>query len=110
VVRIERWGTFEHEPDPFAGRNIGFAAEVAARADEFVFFINESLRFGRKTVMSVETIVQRLWPWCELDRFASLILRHVLAITYVMPEFLADEGQEWVKQSQRMREYKINNR
>ena len=60
--------------------------------------------------MRFEIVVERFRPVREHDGVAALVGREVAAVTHPMPQFLRDEREEGMEQTQRVAENEVNHR
>ena len=60
--------------------------------------------------MRFEIVVERFRPVREHDGVAALVGREVAAVTHPVPQFLRDEREEGVEQTQGVRQSEINHR
>ena len=100
VVGSEFVFALEDEADFLAGRNVGFAAEIATLGHKFVFRVDVIKVAIVEAVEIAGGGVERFGPGSVDDALAALVGGHVLGVTHAMPEFLGDEWEEWVEQSQ----------
>src|SRR6185437_16473297 len=96
VAFVRRQWVFhlEDELHFFVGGYVELASEIAAAGDQFVFRIYEPHVTFLEAVVSLEVVVERLWPGRKHDGLAALIFRHVLGITHPVPQSLGDERQK----------------
>src|ERR1035437_6771024 len=90
--------------------DVSGATQVAALADEFVFRVRYFEVTIVEAIVAFHVVVERQWPRSKHDGFAALFVRHIRGVTHAVPEFLRDERQERMEQTDRMRENKINHR
>src|ERR1035437_9943488 len=90
--------------------DVSGATQVAALRDEFVFRVRHVEVAIVEAVVAFHVLVERQWPRGKHDGFAALFVRHIRGVTHAVPEFLRDERQERMEQTDDVRENEINHR